>query len=85
MTQGYQLDKSLTHSPTVFFPSLTTWTWDTFLTLRGSWDFYLNHVIQPKPIESVLDNALLDHGVYLLSCPPWNESFIPCYIYSLSF
>ena len=33
----------------VFFPSLSTWTWDTFLTLRGTWGFYLNHVLPRKP------------------------------------
>ena len=29
----------------VFFPLMSTLTWDTFLTLRGTWGFYLNHVI----------------------------------------
>ena len=33
----------------VFFPSLSTLTWDTFLTLRGTWGFYLNHVLPPRP------------------------------------
>ena len=28
-----------------FLPLLFTLTWDTFLTLRGTWGFYLNHVI----------------------------------------
>ena len=25
----------------VFFPFMSTLTWDTFLTLRGTWGFYL--------------------------------------------
>ena len=37
----------MVHYP-VFFPSLSTLTWDTFLTLRGSWGFYLNHVLHCK-------------------------------------
>ena len=36
----------------VFFPSLSTLTWDTFLTLRGTWGFYLNHVLPPRPSKS---------------------------------
>ena len=36
----------------VFFPSLSTLTWDTFLTLRGTWGFYLNHVLPLKPFKS---------------------------------
>ena len=27
------------------FLLLSTWTWDTFLTLRGTQGFYLNHVL----------------------------------------
>ena len=59
MTQGYQLDQSLSlrliksvldnvllglEQLTLFFPSLSTLTWDTFLTLRGTWGFSLNIV-----------------------------------------
>ena len=36
----------------VFFPNLSTLTWDTFLTLRGPWGFYLNHVLPPRPSKS---------------------------------
>ena len=36
----------------VFFPSLSTLTWDTFLTLRGTLGFYLNHVLPSRPSES---------------------------------
>ena len=36
--------------------------WDTFLTLRGTWGFYLNHLIQLRPFKSVFDNVLLEHG-----------------------
>ena len=31
---------------------LSTLTWDTFLTLRGPWGFYLNHVLPPRPSKS---------------------------------
>ena len=30
-----------------FFPLLSTLTWDTNLTLRGTLGFYLNHILQP--------------------------------------
>ena len=30
-----------------FFPLLSTLTWDTFLTLRGTLGFYLNQILQP--------------------------------------
>ena len=36
----------------VFFPMLSTLTWDTFLTFRGTWGFYLNHVLPPRPSKS---------------------------------
>ena len=36
----------------VYFPSLSTLTWDTFKTLRGTWGFYLNHVLSPRPSKS---------------------------------
>ena len=36
----------------VFFPTLSTLTWDTFLTLRGPWGFYLNHVLPLTPYKS---------------------------------
>ena len=47
---------------TVFFPMLSTLTWDTLLTLRSIWGFYLNHLISLRPIKSVFDNVLLEHG-----------------------
>merc|ERR1719411_2492444 len=47
---------------TVFFPVLSTLTWDTLLTLRSTWGFYLNHLIPLRPIKSVFDNVLLEHG-----------------------
>ena len=31
----------------VFFLSLSTWTWNSFLTLRGTRGIYLNHVVLP--------------------------------------
>ena len=31
----------------VFFHLLSTLTWDTHLTLRGTLGFYLNHILQP--------------------------------------
>ena len=47
---------------TVFFPMLSTLTWDTLLTLRSTWGFYLNHLIPLRPFKSVFDNVLLEHG-----------------------
>ena len=40
---------------TVFFPMLSTLTWDTLLTLRSTWGFYLNHLIPLRPFKSVFD------------------------------
>ena len=36
----------------VFFLLMSTLTWDTFLTLRGTWGFYLNHVIPHRASKS---------------------------------
>ena len=36
----------------VFFPLMSTLTWDTFLTLRGTQGFYLNHLLPPRPFKS---------------------------------
>ena len=36
----------------VFFPLMSTLTWDTFLTLRGTWGFCLNHVILHRASKS---------------------------------
>ena len=47
---------------TVFFPVLSTLTWDTLLTIRSTWGLYLNHLIQLRPFKSVFDNVLLEHG-----------------------
>ena len=47
---------------TVFFPVLSSLTWDTLLTLRSTWGFYLNHLIPLRPFKSVFDNVLLEHG-----------------------
>ena len=54
----------------VLFPLLSTLTWDTFLTLRGTWSFYLNHVLPLRPFKSVHDNVLHKHGglTCVLSC-----------------
>ena len=48
---------------TVFFPVLSALSWDSLLTLRGTWGFYLNHLILLRPFKSVFDNILLEHGV----------------------
>ena len=32
---------------------LSTWTWDTFLTLRGTQSFYLNHLLPLRPSKSL--------------------------------
>ena len=31
---------------------LSTWTWDTFPMLRGTWGLYLNPLIPPRPSKS---------------------------------
>ena len=49
-----------------FFLSLSNWTWDTFPTLRGTQDFYLNHVLSPKPSE----NCFVGGGQYDFSDSP---------------
>ena len=36
----------------VFFPLMSTLTWDTFLTLRVTWGFYLNHVLPQMASKS---------------------------------
>ena len=46
---------------TMFFPVLSTLTWDTLLTPRSTWGFYLNHSITLRPFKSVFDNVLLEH------------------------
>ena len=50
----------------VFFPSLSTLTWDTFLTLRGTWGFYLRaSKDSPSPWMWDLDwiGFVLDFGL----------------------
>ena len=32
----------------VFFPLLSTLTWDNFLKLRNTWSLNLNHVLPPR-------------------------------------
>ena len=52
----------------VFFPSLSTLTWDTFLTLRGTWGFYLNHVLPPRPSKSykiLVTAQVLGFGIWI--------------------
>ena len=46
----------------MFFPSLSTLSGDTFISLKGTWGFYLNHAIPIRLFKSVLDNVLLEHG-----------------------
>ena len=77
---------------TVFFPMLSTLTWDTLLTLRSTWGFYLNHLIPLRPFKSVFDNVLLEHGGLhcVLPCavhPDLEqlEGVILSHFYSLSF
>ena len=36
----------------VFFPTLSTLTWDTVLTPRGTLGFYLNHIHHLTPFKS---------------------------------
>ena len=47
---------------TVFFPVLSTLTWDTLLTLRSTKGFSLNHLIVLRPSKNVFDNVILEHG-----------------------
>ena len=76
---------------TVFFPVLSTLTWDTLLTLRSSWGFYLNHLIPLRPLKSVFDNVLFEHGGLPLVLPlavhltEQVEGVILSHFYSLSF
>ena len=47
-------------------------TWNTLLTLRSTWGFYLNHVNQSlslRLIECALHYALLEHGELLCVLP----------------
>ena len=36
----------------VFFPTLSTLTWDTVLTPRGTWGIYLDHIHLLTPFKS---------------------------------
>ena len=69
-------------------------TWDTLLTLRSTWVFYLNHLIPLRPFKSVFDNVLLEHGglphvlplaVHLIFLAEQVEGVILSHFYSLSF
>ena len=79
---------------TVFFPVLSTLTWDTLLTLRSTRCFYLNHSIPLSPFKSVFDNVLLEHGglphvlplaVHLIFLHEQVEGVIQSHFFSLSF
>ena len=52
---------------TVFFPVLSTLTWDTLLTLRSTWGFYLNHLIPLRPFKLSLIMFYLNMVDYLMS------------------
>ena len=47
----------------IFSLSLSNWTWDTFLTLRGTQGFYLNHVLPPIPSKSYRVDGTADYMV----------------------
>ena len=53
----------------VFYLLLSTWTWDTFLTLRGTRGFYLNHVIPPRPSKSYRVDVTVSYIVSQLATP----------------
>ena len=53
----------------VFYLLLSTWTWDTFLTLRGNQGFYLNHVIPPRPSKSYRVDVTVSYIVSQLATP----------------
>ena len=78
----------------VYGYELSTLTWDTLLTLRSAWGFYLNHLIPLRPFKNVFDNVLLEHGglphvlplaVHLIFLPEQVEEVILSHFYSLSF
>ena len=55
------------------FLSLSTWTWNTFPTLRGTWAFYLNHVLPPRPSKSygmVEPDSMLAHEILVSAQGP---------------
>ena len=53
----------------VFYLLLSTWTWDTFLTLRGTQGFYLNHVIPPRPSKRYRVDVTVSYIVSHLATP----------------
>ena len=67
----------------VFFPMLSTLTWDTFLTLRGPWGFYLNHLVPPRPSKSyrvgwlkiLVTAQVLGFGIWIGQWPWANQFF----------
>ena len=58
---------------TVFFPVLSSLTWDTLLTLRSTWGFYLNYLISLRPFKSVFDNVLFED--FSVSPGPFGTDF----------
>ena len=42
-----------------FFLLLATKVWDTFLTLRGTRGFYLNHMTTPLTVIKTVRNAVM--------------------------
>ena len=56
----------------MFFLLLSTWTWDTFLTLRGTQDFYLKHLLSSKPSKSYRVDGTASYIVAQLSNWPWD-------------
>ena len=50
----------------LFSLSLSTWTWDTFLTLRGTQGLYLNHVLSPRTSKSY---RVVGTAVYIVAQP----------------
>ena len=68
----------------MFFLVLSTLTWDTLLTVRGTWVFYLNHLIPLRLFKSFFDNVL-PLSVHLIILPEQVEGVILSHFYSLSF
>ena len=52
----------------VFFPLMSTLTWGTFLSLRGTWGLYLNHVIPHRASKSYRVGGWVAHKI-LVSAP----------------
>ena len=58
----------------VFYLLLSTWTRDTFLTLRGTQGFFLNHVLPPRPSKSYSVDVTVSYVVSQPATPIFSLS-----------